>query len=88
MVTGLLRNVVAKESDPAVAEKATMMDRKRRLPILLYYVIALTCRRKVSLVVRRVFSSGLEARIQLCRVCEPWVSSRFQWMLQAPLPST
>ena len=64
------------------------MDRKRRLPIQLYCVIVLTCRRRVSQVVRRVFSSGLEAWKQLCRVFEPWVSSRFQWMLQAPLPST
>ena len=61
MVTGLLRNVVAKERDPAVADRVNMMDRKRRLPIQLYCVIALTCRRRVSLVVRRVFSSGLEA---------------------------
>ena len=66
MVTGLLRNVVTKERDPAVA------DRKR-----------------VSLVGRRIFSSGLEAWKQLCRVFEPWVSSRFQWMLHpGPLPST
>ena len=48
-----------------------MMDWKRRLQIQLYYVIALTCRRRVSLVVRRVFSSGLEAWKQLCRVFEP-----------------
>ena len=84
MVTGLLRNVGAKERDPAVVEKAT--GGKRRLPIQLYYVIALTCRRRVSLVVRRVFSSGLEAWKHLYRVFEPWVSSRSQWMLQA-LPS-
>ena len=38
--------------------------------------------------VRRVFSSGLEAWKQLRRVFEPWVLSRLQWMLQAPLPST
>ena len=31
MVTGLLRNVVAKERDPAVADRVNMMDRKRRL---------------------------------------------------------
>ena len=54
------------------------MDRKRRLQIQLYYVIALTCRRRVSLMVRRVFSSGLEPLKQLCTVFEPWVSSRFQ----------
>ena len=77
-----------RERDPAVAEKATVMGRKRRLPIQLYYVTALTCRRRVSLVVRRVFSFGLEAWKQLCKVFEPWVSSRFQWMLQAALPST
>ena len=71
-----------------VADRVNMMDRKRRLQIQLYYVIALTCRRRVSLVVRRVFSSRLEAWKLLCRVFEPWVSSRFQWMLQAPLPST
>ena len=83
---GLLRNVVAKERDPAVADKATMMGGKRRLPIQLYYVIALTYRRRVSLAMRRVFSFGFEAWKQLCREFEPWVSSRFQWMLQAPLP--
>ena len=33
MMIGLLRNVVAKERDPAVADKVTMMGRKRRLPI-------------------------------------------------------
>ena len=88
MVTRLLRNVVAKERDPAVADRVNMMDRKRRLQIQLYHVISMTCRRRVSLVVRRIFSSGLEAWKQLCRVFEPWVSSRFQWMLQAPLPST
>ena len=88
MVTGLLRNVVAKERDPAVADKATMMGMQRRLPIQLYHVIDLTCRRKVSLAVRRVFSFGFEAWKQLCREFECWVSSRFQWMLQAPLPST
>ena len=88
MVTGLLRNVEAKERDPAVADRVNMMDWKRRLQIQLYYVIALTCRRRVSLVVRRVFSSVLEAWKQFCRVFEPWVSSLFQWMLQAPLPST
>ena len=37
---------------------------------------------------RRVFSFGFEAWKQPCRGFEPWVSSRFQWMLQAPLPST
>ena len=88
MVTGLLRNVVTKERDLAVADRVNMMDKKRRLQIQLYYVIVLTCRRRVSLVVRRVFISGLEAWKQLCRVFEPWVSSRFQWMLQAPLPCT
>ena len=89
MVTGLLRNVVAKERDPAVVDKVAIMGRKRRLPIQLYNVIALTCRRRVSLAVRRVFSFGFEAWKQLCREFEPWVScSRFQWMLQAPLPST
>ena len=49
-------------------------------------MIALTCR--VSLALRRVFSFGFEAWKQLCREFEPWVSSRFQWTLQAPLPST
>ena len=88
MMIGLLRNVVAKERDPAVADKVTMMGRKTRLLIQLYYVIALTCRRRVSLAVRRVFSFGFEAWKQLCREFEPWVSSRFQWMLQAPLQST
>ena len=73
MVTGLLRNVVAKERDPALADGVNMMERKRRLQVQLYYVIALTCRRRVSLVVRRVFSSGLEAWKQLCRVFELWV---------------
>ena len=38
--------------------------------------------------VRRVFSSEHKAWKQLCRVFEPWGSSRFQWMLQASLPST
>ena len=61
MVTGLLRNVVAKVRDPAVADKVTMMGWKRRLPIQLHYAIALTSRRKVSLEVRRVFSFGFEA---------------------------
>ena len=64
---GLLRNVVAKEKDPSVADKATMMGTKRRLPIQLYYVIALTCRRRVSLAVRRVFSfgfRGMETAVQ------------------------
>ena len=64
---GLLRNVVAKERDPAVADEATMMARKRRLPR------HLTCRRRVSLAVRRVFSFGFEACKQLCREFEPWV---------------
>ena len=68
---GLLRNVVAKERDLAVADKATMMGRKRRLPKQLCYVIALTCRRRVSLAVRRVFSFGFEAWKQLCREFEP-----------------
>ena len=76
------------ERDPAVADKVAMMGRKRRLPIQLHYAIALTCRRRVSLAVRRVFSLGFEAWKQLCREFEPQVSSRFQWMLQAPLPST
>ena len=80
VVTGLLRNVVAKERNPAVADRVTMIDRKRRLPIQLH------C--GVSLVVRRVFGFGFEARKQMCREFEPWVSSRFHWMLQAPLPST
>ena len=88
MVTGMLRNVVAKERDPAVADGVNMMDRKRRLQIQLHHVIALTCRRRISLVVRRIFSSGLEAWKQLCGVFEPWVSSRFQWTPQAPLTST
>ena len=88
MMIGLLRNVVAKKRDPAVADKVTMMGRKRRLPIQLYYVIALTCRRRVSLAVRRVFSFGFEAWTQLCREFEHWVSSRFQLKLQAPLPFT
>ena len=42
MVTGLLRNVVAKDRDPAVADRVNMVDRKRRLQIQLYHVIALT----------------------------------------------
>ena len=88
VVTGLLRNMVAKEGDPAFADRVNMMDRKRRLQVQLYHMITMTCRRRVSLVVRRVFSSGLEARKQLCRVFQPRVSSRFQWMFQAPLPST
>ena len=88
MVTGLLRKAVAKERDPAVADRVNMVDKKRRFQIQLYHVITMTSRRRVSLVVRRVFSSGLEAWRQLCRVFEPWVSSRFQWMLQAPLLST
>ena len=58
---GLFRNVVAKERDRAVADEATMMGRKRRLPIQLYYVIALTCRRSVSLAMRRVFGFGFAA---------------------------
>ena len=53
MVTGLLRNVEAKERDPAVADRVNMVDRKRRFQIQLYYVIALTCRRRVSLLVVR-----------------------------------
>ena len=72
MVTGLLRNVVAKERDPAVANRLNVMDRKRRHQIQLYHVITMTCRIRVSLVVRRVFSSGLEAWKQLFRVFEPW----------------
>ena len=52
MVIGLFRNVVANERDPAVTDKATVMGRKRRLPIQLYYVTAPTCRRRVSLAVR------------------------------------
>ena len=36
MVSRLLRNVVAKERDPAVAGRAIMLDRKRRFPIQLY----------------------------------------------------
>ena len=40
MVIGLFRNVVAKERDPAVADKVAMTGRKRRLPIQLHYVIA------------------------------------------------
>ena len=47
MVTGLLRNVVAKERDLAVADGVNMMDRKRRLQIQLYHVIALICRTMV-----------------------------------------
>ena len=74
VMIGLLRNVVAKERDPAVADKASMMGRKRRLPIQLHYVIALTCRRRVSLAVRRAFSFGFEAWKQLCREFEPWFS--------------
>ena len=88
MMIGLLRNVVAKERDTAVADKVTMMGRKRRLPIQLYCVITLTCRGRVSLAVRRVFCFGFEAWKQLCREIEPWVSSRLQWMLQAPWPPT
>ena len=64
---GLLRDVVAKERDPAVADKAATMGRKRRLPIQLYYVIAVTCRRRVSLAVRRVFQfrvRGMETAVQ------------------------
>ena len=49
MMIGLLRNVVAKERGPAVADKVTMVGRKRRLPMQLYYVIALTYRRRVVL---------------------------------------
>ena len=78
MMIGLLRHVVAKEVDPAVADKVIMMGRKRRLSRQLYFVIALTCRRRVSLAVRRVFSFGFEAWKQLCREFEPWVSSRLQ----------
>ena len=70
---GLLPNVVAKERDPAVADKVTTMGRKRRLPVQLYSVIVLTCRRRASLAVRRVPSSGFEAWKQLCREFEPWV---------------
>ena len=51
-------------------------------------MITLTCRRRVSLAVRRVFSFGFEAWKQLCREFDPWVSSQLQWMLQAPLPPT
>ena len=80
--------VVAKERDPAVADKVIMMGRKRRHSLQLYHVIALTCTRRVSLAVRRVFSLGFEAWKQLCREFEPWVSSRLQWMPQAPLPPT
>ena len=42
MVTGLLRNVVAKERDPAVADRVNMMDRKRRLQIQLDHVTTIT----------------------------------------------
>ena len=63
--------------DPAIADKVTMKERKRRLSIHLYCAIALTCRRRVSLAVRRVFSFGFEAWKKLCKEFEPWVSSRF-----------
>ena len=66
-VTGLLRNVVTKERDPAVADRVNMKDRKRRLQIQLYCVIALTCRRRVSVVVRRVSqfrARGMETVVQ------------------------
>ena len=73
---GLFRNVAAKERDPSVADKATMMGGKRRLPTQRYNVIALTCRRRISLAVRRVFSFGFEAWKQLRREFEPWASSQ------------
>ena len=88
MVTGLLRNVAAKERDPAVADRVNMMDKKRRLQIQLYHVITVTCRRRVPLVVRRVFSSGLEAWKQLCRVFEPGFRRDFSGCSRHPLPST
>ena len=69
MVTGLLRNVIAKERDLAVADRVNMMDWKRRLQRQLYYVIALAYRRRVSLVERRVFSSGVEAWKHSCAEC-------------------
>ena len=58
---GAFEQMVTRLRVPAVAHRVNMMDRKRRLQIQLYHVIAMTCRRRVSLVVRRVFSSGLEA---------------------------
>ena len=69
MVTGLLRNVVAKERDPAVADRVNMTDRKRRLQIQLYYVIALTCgatsfqfrTRGMETVVQSVWAMGFVA---------------------------
>ena len=44
MVTGLLRNVEAKERDPAVADRVNMMDRKRRLQVQLYHMSTMTCK--------------------------------------------
>ena len=68
MMKGLLRNVVAKDRDPAVADKVISMCRKRRFSIHLYFVIALTCRRRVSLAVRRVFSFGFGMETAVQRV--------------------
>ena len=67
MVIGSSGNVVARERDPAVTDKVIMMGRKRRFSIHLYCVIVLTCRRRASLAVRRLFSFGFEAWKQLCR---------------------
>ena len=49
MVIGLWRNVGGNGERSWVADKVSMMGRKRRLPIQLYYVIAVTCRTRVSL---------------------------------------
>ena len=75
-----------RERDPAVADKVTMTGRKRRLPIQLYYMIALTCKEgypwqcdEFSISDSRHGNSCAESF---------WVSSRFQWLLQASLPST
>ena len=89
MVTGLLRNVVAEERDPAAADRMNMMGRKRRLQIQLYYVVALICRRRVSLVVRRVVSVPSPRHGNSCGECLTRGFRRdSQWMLQVPLPST
>ena len=92
MVTGLLRNVVlpnvvTKERDPAVADRVKMKDREMNTDT----TVLRNCsglQKKSIPGGRRVFTSGLEAWKQLCRVFVPWVSSRFQWMQQAPLLST
>ena len=75
--------------DPIIADNKTMTGAEKRLSIQLYFVQALTCRKRALQVVHQVPRGyGFEAWRRLCRKFGQHPPARFRGMLQALMSST